>query len=697
MDTTRTIEVTGPIPGLLFERMQGEEKLGRPFLFHVDLLSKDDDVKLSDALGSPLTVALSMGTAPPRCFNGIITQFSQVGWTGELFRYSATLQPWLWLLTRTTNSRIFQQQNFASVLDVLAAIFDENGFSGDVDDAEIDKSQHPCPEFLVQYNESDFNFVSRLMEQAGIYYSFKHEDGKHTLVMHEGLAQQAVPGYEQIPFYAPGSKSASPDRDHQYVDGWGLGLTVQPGAFVAKEFDFENPAAPLLSAARAPKDNPYGNLEVYEYPGRYVDTDERDRYVRRRLEEQQLAYEVADGTGNARGITPGALFSLTDHPTVDQNRQYLVIGTAYALSQTGYASAGASDGADDYRCHFNAVDSNVAFRTPLITPRPRVQGPQTAVVTGPDSEEIWTDKYGRVKVQFHWDRYGASDENSSCWMRVAQVWAGAKWGAMHIPRIGQEVIVDFLEGDPDRPIVIGRVYNHDQMPPYDLPDNKTQSGIKSRSTPKGTPNNFNEIRFEDKKGSEELFIQAERSQTTLVKGTQSISIGGDRSLTVTGKETIDVKKTRSTTVGLKETETFNDEREVTVAKADNETYHGGREITVEKYDDTTVMAANKNTTVHGQFNIVADEHFKVQQGAGNQIFVKDQVYVESKGEIQLKKGQSHIDMNASALTITSADEITLVCGKATISPQEGRHDRYQRRQRIGSRHETRDGHQELAS
>ena len=673
MNTTRTIDVTTPIPGLIFERMQGEERLGRPFDFHVDLLGKDANIKLSDAIGRPLTVALSMGSATPRYFNGIITHFSQVGWTGDLFRYSARVQSWLWLLTRTTNSRIFQQQDYPTLLDVLEEIFDEHGFSGDVDDSGIDKGQHLCPEFLVQYNESDYAFVCRILERAGIYFSFDHADGKHTLVMHEGIAQKPVPGYETIPFYSPGSGSASPDRDHQFIQAWSMSVEVRAGAYVAKEFDFEQPATPLLSAARSATDNPYGDQEMFEFPSRYIDKDERQRYVQRRLEEQQLSYEIADGMGNARGITPGKLFSLTDHPTLDQNRKYLVIGAAYVLTQSTNATS-ADDGADEFTCHLTAVDAAVVFRTPVTTPRPRVQGPQTAIVTGPENEEIWTDKYGRVKVQFHWDRLTGGDENSSCWVRVSQVWAGAKWGAMHIPRIGQEVIVDFLEGDPDQPIITGRVYNKSQMPPYDLPGNQTQSGIKSRSTPKGTPSNFNEIRFEDKKGHEELFIQAERAQTTLVKGSQSISVGGDRSVSVTGKETIDVKKTRTTTVTLKETEHFKDAREMNVDLTDTETitgkmtgtYKAGRELTVTQFDDTTVNGGNKNTTVHGQFNITADEHFKVMQG-GDQLYINGQFYVESVGEVQLKNKQSQIDLNAGVLKITSATEITLTCGSSSIS------------------------------
>jgi type VI secretion system secreted protein VgrG len=296
------------------------------------------------------------------------------------------------------------------------------------------------------------------------------------------------------------------------------------------------------------------------------------------------------------------------------------------------------------------------------------------VVVGEKDQEIWTDKYGRVKVQFHWDRYGNGDENSSCFVRVSQVWAGAKWGAMHIPRIGQEVIVDFLEGDPDRPIITGRVYNDDNKPPYDLPDNQTQSGIKSRSTPKGGPNNFNEIRFEDKKDNEELFIQAEKNQTTKVKHNQSISVGADRSVSVGGNESISVTGTRSSTITKKETQTFKDDRVMTVAKTDTVTiteahtgtYHGGRTETVDKGDTLTVNASDKTTTVHGQFNITADKQFQVTQGA-NKLLVKNAVDVDSEGQIHLHNPKCSVDLKDGKVVITAADEMTLVCGSATIS------------------------------
>ena len=274
---------------------------------------------------------------------------------------------------------------------------------------------------------------------------------------------------------------------------------------------------------------------MFDYPGGYTKTGDGEQLVRTRLEELQSRWERGRGETNARGVAVGALVKLEKHPRADQNREYLVVSANYDLSYTEY-EAMETPGAT-YHCSFTALSSKEPFRPQRTTPVPIVQGPQTAVVVGPKGDEIYTDKYGRVKVQFHWDRYGKSDENSSCWIRVSHPWAGKNWGMVAIPRIGQEVVVDFLEGDPDRPIITGRVYNAEQMPPYDLPANKTQTGIKTRSSKGGSGANFNEIRFEDKKGSEQLYIHAEKNQDIVVENDETHSVGHDRKKTIDHDET----------------------------------------------------------------------------------------------------------------------------------------------------------------
>src|SRR5260370_23899563 len=319
----------------------------------------------------------------------------------------------------------------------------------------------------------------RRREEAGIHYWFRHEQGKPTMVLADGASHDKVPGYETIPFF--GGDASGVDRiGHEHISAWSIGLQVEPGAFAAKEFDFENPKAPLLSALKGPKPGSEEKLEVYEYPGLYIATDQRDAYVARRLQEQQQASLLATGAGNARGVRPGAIFRLTDYPAHEQNKEYLVRAAPYSLSTNAYSS-GATDAGEDFQVTFFAVDSHTVFRTPLTAPKPTVAGPQTAIVVGKSGEEIWTDKYGRVKVQFHWDREGKNNEQSSCWGRVSQAWAGTRCGTIHIPRMGQWVIVDFLEGDPDRPIITGPASNPDNIPPHTLPPNQPKTPITSRT------------------------------------------------------------------------------------------------------------------------------------------------------------------------------------------------------------------------
>jgi type VI secretion system secreted protein VgrG len=410
------------------------------------------------------------------------------------------------------------------------------------------------------------------------------------------------------------------------------------------------------------------------------------------MEQATSQYEVAEGQGNARGLVVGALFKLKNLPRDDENQEYLVTDATFSLDTGEFESVHRTGPKVTYRVSFQALKSSTPFRPARETPKPEITGPQTAIVTGGSGDEIYTDQYGRVKVKFHWDRTPEKNETSSCWVRVSQAWAGAKWGSMHIPRVGQEVIVEFLEGDPDRPIITGRVYNANSMPPYDLPDNKTQSGIKSRSTKGGNPQNFNELRFEDKKGEEQVYFQAEKDLDTLVKNNEThtveanrtktisinetASIGGDRSKTVSGKETNAILKTRTTTVTLAETQNYLATRTTTVTAADTltvntgprlETYNSGRTTVIQQFDNLTVNKANKNTTIHGQYNITSDEHFKLQQ-AKSQLFVKNKVYVETDGDIELKNGGTHYTGGQGGkLTLNVNNEIKITCGAASIS------------------------------
>jgi len=530
----RSARVNSPLGDgvLLFLSLSAREALGRPFSYTVDVLADDEAVDFSKVLGQIMTVELDVSLGETREFGGYVTQVSLVGTLGNYVRYRLQLNPWLSLLAHTSNSRIFQN---LKVPDVLKQIFRDHGYT---DFSDALSGEYRTWEYLVQYRESDLNFVSRLMEQEGIYYYFKHEDKKHTLVLADSYsAHEAVHGYEEVPYFPP---QPGEQRERDHIDGWRTSRQIRPGAFVGTDFDFENPRLKLSSQLQMPNDHAKADHELFDYPADFRNLQEGDVQVRLRLEEQQSDYEVVRASGNARGLTTGALFTLIDFPREDQNKEYLITEAQYDLRVNDYESIARGDSEPDYRCQFKAVDSHHPFRTLRLTKKPVVEGPQTAIVVGDPKKEIWTDEYGRIKLQFHWDRLGKSDADSSCWVRVAQIWAGSGWGGIHIPRIGQEVVVDFLEGDPDRPIVTGCLYNADNKPPYALPANQTQSGIKSRSSEGGTADNFNEIRFEDKKGSEELHIQAEKDMSELIKNDQSTSIGHDRTVSIKRNDTLNV-------------------------------------------------------------------------------------------------------------------------------------------------------------
>jgi type VI secretion system secreted protein VgrG len=517
-ELTRVMEIETPLGAdLEFHRMTLSESLGRLSEAEVDLLSGRNDITFSDILSKNVTVRLELPEGD-RFFNGYVTRFAYTGMRGRKHLYRASVRPWLWFLTRTSNCRMFQDM---TVKEIIEKVFAGHGVS----DVEWTVSSTRKREYCVQYRETDFNFVSRLMEQEGLYYYFKHQNGRNTMVITDSYSGHATyPGYAQIPFIPSERKRP----DHEAITEWMVANEVQPGRYALDDYHFEGPALERLSQHVNVRKYELADYEMYDYPGDYVAPGEGEQCARTRLEELQTQFHVARGVTNCRGLATGSLFTLKGHTRAAENREYLVIDSTHELQYNEYESTG-TEGAS-YHCTFRAIASREPFRSPRISPRPVVQGPQTAIIVGPAGDEIYTDKYGRVKVQFHWDRYGKADQNSSCWIRVSQNWAGKRWGAMFLPRIGQEVIVDFLEGDPDRPIITGRVYNGEAMPPYSLPDEMTKSTIKTYSSKGG--GGFNEIRFEDKKGKEQLFLHAEHNQDNRVKNDTLEWIGNDRHLIV---------------------------------------------------------------------------------------------------------------------------------------------------------------------
>jgi type VI secretion system secreted protein VgrG len=552
------ITTSAPDAPLVFEAMSGQEMLGRPFTYQVDLLSDSQDVDLQAMLGQRMTVHVER-TEGERCFDGIITEFRAVGGTAHFFRYRATLQPEVALLAYHAESRIFQA---LSLKDIVLRVLKAGNVT--VDGGLLRNTYAPL-EYVVQYRESDLNFVSRLMEQAGIYYTFTHDSGKHTMVLLDDTDQcTSAPGYEMVSYFDSNGGQSS---NEEHFFSWSEGARIVPGQVTIRGYRYDSrartPTAPAATnihntdgSARAGSD-----AEVYDYPVLPLTEDEARAEALLRLQEHETWLSTTQAEGDTRGVGIGHILKVQGLTrTGVEKTKFLVVRAGYALTVQPYEGDVPDAGQREFHASYTLIDSTRGYRTPSDTPKPRVVGPQTATVVGHKNqaadEEICTDEQDRVLVKFNWDRRGEpnrpadeeGDENKdqSCFVRVSQVWAGSGWGAMHLPRIGHEVIVEFLEGDPDRPIITGRVYNATNPPPY--PQKPTQSGIKSRSTKGAGPNNFNEIRFDDAKGQEEVFIQAEKNHTTNVKNDRAatvgsndaVSVGGDRAVSVTGNLSVSV-------------------------------------------------------------------------------------------------------------------------------------------------------------
>nr|WP_314577989.1 type VI secretion system tip protein TssI/VgrG [uncultured Pseudomonas sp.] len=504
---------------LLFRRMSATEGLSTLSEYVIDLYSERMDLELDDVLATPMTVSVALPKGGERYFSGIVTRFFYTGRQGRFATYHAVLRPWLWFLTLSSDCRIFQSQ---SVPDIVKSVFALYTIA-DVDTSGLSASYSPLT-YCVQYRETDFDFVSRLLEQEGIYYFFKSSAGRHTLVLADSYgAHGPAPGYAQIR-YMPGEDRTM--RDSEVVYDWRMGGEVEPGSWALQDYDFEKPSANLLVKSTQVRDYAQSRHERYDYPGRYTERKQGEIQARHRIEARHTSYQRIDGATRVRGLFPGALFTLTEHPRRDQNLQVLVVAARYELSSDTYEPTPPDDPAPVLSCTFTAMSRQQDYRPPCVTPRPVINGLQTAKVVGKAGEEIWTDSYGRIKVQFHWDREGKEDENSSCWIRVAQGSAGKRWGSLFLPRVGQEVIVSFLEGDPDRPLIIGSLYNAEAMPPYTLPEQATRSTLKSSSSKGGSGSN--ELRFEDMKGAEQVFLHAEKNMDQRIEQDALDWVGGDR-------------------------------------------------------------------------------------------------------------------------------------------------------------------------
>jgi type VI secretion system secreted protein VgrG len=572
----RTGVLTTPLgtDTLVLTRFDAQEALSELFEYRIEALSEDPDLDFNKAIGLPCTVTIESYKGEKRNFNGILTEAQWIGVRDRYYGYRLVLRPWLYLLSHTSDCRIFEKKK---VPDIIMKVFQDRGFT-DVQSLK-DASSYPELDYCVQYRETDLNFVLRLMEKEGIYYYFKHEQAKHTLVLADSTSSHDdVPNHGTIPYLPPSGKFVPRT---QRIEHWMTARRFRTGKFEFNDYNYEKPTANMIGGAQARQSYAHSDMEIYEYPGNYKEPSDAERYARIALQAEQAQDNRRQGGGDAPSLFPGGLTKLEKHPSDSQNSRYLIVRAVHSFAEQAYISG--TGGGASYSGQYEFLPYDSPFRAPIVTPKPRIYGVQTAVVVDKQahgrvdqsSEEIEVEQLSEIYVSFYWDRR-KHDEKRSCKLRCAQKWAGKNWGGQFIPRIGMEVIVEFLDGDPDRPIVVGCLYNQDNQPPYDLPGQKNVSGMKSDST-KGH-GGYNELNFDDSKKSEKVTFHAEKDHAKIVKHAETTEIGetfevplgspsrevtiknGDDKLTVksgdhnvevsTGNQKIKINLTQKTDVGV---------------------------------------------------------------------------------------------------------------------------------------------------
>lgn len=607
---------------LMLARFEGVEAVSTPFSFRLELVSEHEDISSEDMLRTPAVVSFDLPDGSRRHIHGIINRFTELARREDLVFYRAELVPWLWFLSLARDCRIFQN---LSVLEIVEQVFQDQGYS----DFEVKTTRsYPKRVFCVQYRETNLDFVSRLLEDEGIFYFFEHDENKHVLVLADSkgpvepilgdprarFALQATPGEEVV---------SSIERE----------VRAQIGTVTLRDYDYLQPSLRLENTLSGD-----GQEEVYDYPGKYTTLEEGDRYARLRLETEEALRQVIWGASSCRGFQSGCRFDLEGHFRSDVDASYAVLRVHHRASGGDYR---AWDTAPfDYQNEFLAIPYDTPYHPAHQTPRPLIRGLQTALVVGPSGEEVYVDKHGRIKVHFYWDRVNQRDDSASCWVRVATPWGGKGWGSVSIPRIGNEVVVEFLEGDPDRPLVVGSVYNADQTTPFGLPDAGIQMGMKSRSSPGG--GGYNEITMTDTKGEEMLNIHAQYDMVTTVEHDDTQHIKNDRKITVDATHTETIKKNTS--------------------------------ITVTEGDHTTKISAGKQTNTVSKDIAITSETAKIHVKAATEIKLEvgaSSLLMKTDGTIELKGVQ--VSIKGSGGVTVKGDAMVTIKGGVVHSEADAEH------------------------
>ncbi len=589
---------------LVVTGFEAREGLSQLFNIQIDCISEQKAVDLASLIGKKASIKYAPEEPEPRYFSGLVVEARASGdgraapgdETARVYDYQLTVRPWTWLLSQAMDSRIFQHK---TVVDIIKDVFNEAGFT----DYEFKtQTSYPTLDYCVQYQETHLNFVNRLMEQEGIYYYFKHEDNSHKMIIVDNKSSHQPA--EHLPKLEYGAKRTGAPTDKQYVHSWRQERKYGTGKVVVSGYDFETPPADMKENQQTVSKFEHGSMEVFTYPRKYKLSQKGDvghRYAQVLMEMSEAFDQRRYASGTGQSLQPGFKTTLeSKHKIADVGQEFLVVDATHVFESQSYMSGGQPEVESTYRGEYVLLPAKVQFRAPVVTPKPVIYGPQTALVVGPSGEEIHTDKHGRVKLQFHWDRKGKKDENSSRWVRVSQMFSGKQWGGFYIPRIGMEAVVEFIGGDPDRPIVVGTVYNGDNKMPEEMPANKTKHGMKTRSSKGGGPDNFNQLIFEDLKDKEKVFFHAEKDLESKIENQETREI--------TGKD---------------------------IGHADP-----AREVKIKTGSDTlTISDGDQTVDIHGKQTIKTT----------------DDIFVESQTKITLKVGQSMIELTQGGITIKALD------------------------------------------
>lgn len=572
---------------LLVRKLHGREAMSEAFFFSVDVVSDDPRLNITELVGKKITLAIRQSDETSfRYFNGYVRRAKNLPAVGFLAQFRLEVVPWLWLLTRTADCYIHQNK---TVPEVVEWVFKKFGFTDYRLELRNTGNYGPWI-YLTQYRETAFEFVNRLLEVEGIFYFFEQKQGKHTMVIADApAAHQPCPHQSRVKVERAFGRGYKRSEDTVY--SWDVEKNVRSGKYSHRDYNFEKPDTDMQSEVPA-RARGTGNdkFEVYDYPGEFEEHGEGSAWVRLRMEEEETDEEFVRGTSCSRSLMPGFKFDLTGHERRDQNRSYVVTEVVHSGEEENFLPEDQGRPAR-YTNSFRCIPFDIPYRPARKTPKHIMRGVQTATVVGKKGEEITCDKYGRVKVQFHWDRVGKKDEGSSCWIRVSQPWAGQNYGGMWLPRIGQEVIVDFIEGDPDRPIITGRVYNANQMPAWKLPDKQNWSGFKTRSTKGGGQDNANELRFDDTKGEENIVLHAEKDLEISVEKETVVDTGTDYHLLVGKNLCEEVKDDHDATVGGNYAHSVS--KEITIASGQGFSVSAGSDAAIEASGEIHLKAGTK--------------------------------------------------------------------------------------------------------